>query len=97
MEASTNQVADQHMPVYDLPPKILCRVINVQLKVVLVRSVSLFFVINKKISHAFEQSNPQKEHASFFQAEPDTDEVFAQVTLLPEPNVSFLSSLVCVF
>jgi len=23
-----------------------------------------------------------------FQAEPDTDEVFAQVTLLPEPNVS---------
>ncbi|XP_027357469.1 auxin response factor 2A-like [Abrus precatorius] len=51
VEASTNQVADQHMPVYDLPPKILCRVINVQLK-----------------------------------AEPDTDEVFAQVTLLPESN-----------
>ncbi|KAK7316859.1 hypothetical protein RJT34_00617 [Clitoria ternatea] len=51
VEASTNQVADQQMPVYDLPHKILCRVINVQLK-----------------------------------AEPDTDEVFAQVTLLPEPN-----------
>ncbi|KAF7834043.1 Auxin response factor 2 [Senna tora] len=51
VEASTNQVADQHMPVYDLPPKILCRVINVRLK-----------------------------------AEPDTDEVFAQVTLVPEPN-----------
>ncbi|KAG4998922.1 hypothetical protein JHK87_019994 [Glycine soja] len=51
VEASTNQVAEQHMPVYDLPPKILCRVINVMLK-----------------------------------AEPDTDEVFAQVTLLPEPN-----------
>ncbi|KAK6275843.1 hypothetical protein POUND7_005552 [Theobroma cacao] len=51
VEASTNQVADQQMPVYDLPSKILCRVINVQLK-----------------------------------AEPDTDEVFAQVTLLPEPN-----------
>ncbi|KAL2347099.1 hypothetical protein Fmac_001099 [Flemingia macrophylla] len=51
VEASTNQVADQHMPLYDLPPKILCRVINVQLK-----------------------------------AEPDTDEVFAQVTLLPDPN-----------
>ncbi|RYR56061.1 hypothetical protein Ahy_A05g021870 [Arachis hypogaea] len=31
-EASTNQVADQHMPVYVLPSKILCRVINVQLK-----------------------------------------------------------------
>ncbi|XP_058102961.1 auxin response factor 2B-like [Magnolia sinica] len=51
VEASTNQVADQQMPVYNLPSKILCRVINVQLK-----------------------------------AEPDTDEVFAQVTLLPEEN-----------
>ncbi|GFZ17321.1 auxin response factor 2 [Actinidia rufa] len=48
VEASTNQVSDQEMPVYNLPSKILCRVINVQLK-----------------------------------AEPDTDEVFAQVTLLP--------------
>ncbi|KAM1339775.1 hypothetical protein ACFX2H_038254 [Malus domestica] len=51
VEASTNQVADQQMPMYNLPSKILCRVINVSLK-----------------------------------AEPDTDEVFAQVTLLPEPN-----------
>ncbi|KAJ6823676.1 auxin response factor 2-like isoform X1 [Iris pallida] len=49
VEASTNQVADDQMPVYSLPPKILCRVINVELK-----------------------------------AEPDTDEVFAQVTLHPE-------------
>ncbi|KAF5957255.1 hypothetical protein HYC85_004480 [Camellia sinensis] len=48
VEASTNQVADQEMPMYNLPSKILCRVLNVQLK-----------------------------------AEPDTDEVFAQVTLLP--------------
>ncbi|OIV97014.1 hypothetical protein TanjilG_03588 [Lupinus angustifolius] len=51
VEASTNQVAEQQMPVYDLPSKILCRIMNVQLK-----------------------------------AEPDTDEVFAQVTLLPESN-----------
>ncbi|XP_045823305.1 auxin response factor 2B [Trifolium pratense] len=51
VEASTNQASEQHMPVYDLRPKILCRVINVMLK-----------------------------------AEPDTDEVFAQVTLVPEPN-----------
>ncbi|KAI5600938.1 hypothetical protein POPTR_001G066200v4 [Populus trichocarpa] len=49
VEASTNQVADdQQMPAYNLPPKILCRVVNVQLK-----------------------------------AELDTDEVFAQVILLP--------------
>ncbi|KAJ0973535.1 hypothetical protein J5N97_021494 [Dioscorea zingiberensis] len=49
VEASTNQVADQQMPIYNLPWKILCRVVNVELK-----------------------------------AEPDTDEVYAQVTLLPE-------------
>ncbi|KAK3042499.1 hypothetical protein RJ639_000223 [Escallonia herrerae] len=51
VEASTNQVADQQMPVYNLPSKILCRVVNVHLK-----------------------------------AEADTDEVFAQVTLMPEAN-----------
>jgi len=78
------------MPVYDLPPKILCRVINVQLKVVLF-DLCHFFAI--KISNAFEQSNPQKRMV--FQAEPDTDEVFAQVTLLPESNVSFLYSIAC--
>jgi hypothetical protein len=33
VEASTNQVADQQMPLYNLLPKILCRVVNVQLKV----------------------------------------------------------------
>ncbi|KAF6136895.1 hypothetical protein GIB67_018934, partial [Kingdonia uniflora] len=52
VEASTNQVAEKQMPVYQLSSKILCRVINVQLK-----------------------------------AEADTDEVFAQVTLLPESNI----------
>ncbi|KAM2546514.1 hypothetical protein TB1_017926 [Malus domestica] len=51
VEASTNHLADQQMPVYNLALKILCQVINVSLK-----------------------------------AEPDTDEVFAQVTLLPESN-----------
>lgn len=33
VEASTNQIADQQMPVYDLRWKILCRVMNVELKV----------------------------------------------------------------
>ncbi|XP_042456403.1 auxin response factor 4-like isoform X1 [Zingiber officinale] len=51
VEASTNQVADKQMRVYELSSKILCRVINVQLK-----------------------------------AEPETDEVFAQVMLFPEPS-----------
>ncbi|XP_050103052.1 auxin response factor 2B-like isoform X2 [Malus sylvestris] len=53
MEASTNQLVDQQMPVYNLASKILCRVINVSLK-----------------------------------AEPDTNEVFSQVTLLPKSNFS---------
>lgn len=34
MEASTNQVAEQHMQFYDLPWKILCEVMNVELKVI---------------------------------------------------------------
>ncbi|XP_074573222.1 auxin response factor 7-like [Curcuma longa] len=51
LEASTNQGLDQHVPVFNLPSKILCKVVNVVL-----------------------------------QAEQDTDEVFAQITLLPESN-----------
>ncbi|XP_021719139.1 auxin response factor 2B-like isoform X1 [Chenopodium quinoa] len=53
VEASTNQAADKQMPNYSLPWKILCRVIDVQLK-----------------------------------AEPETDEVYAQVMLLPVPEES---------
>lgn len=33
VEASVNHASDQQMPAYDLPPKILCRVVNVHLKV----------------------------------------------------------------
>ncbi|XP_026420142.1 auxin response factor 2-like [Papaver somniferum] len=49
VEAYTNQRTSSQMPVYDLPSKILCRVIYVQLK-----------------------------------AEMESDEVFAQVTLVPD-------------
>ncbi|CAD6253779.1 unnamed protein product [Miscanthus lutarioriparius] len=49
VEASTNQVAEEHMQLYNLPWKILCEVMNVELK-----------------------------------AELDNDEVYAQLTLLPE-------------
>ncbi|XP_076922585.1 auxin response factor 2B-like [Bidens hawaiensis] len=48
VEASTNQAAEQQMPMYNLPSKILCRVINVHLR-----------------------------------AELESDEVFAQITLMP--------------
>ncbi|KAJ4810165.1 Auxin response factor [Rhynchospora pubera] len=51
VEASMNQASDKQMSMYDLPSKILCRVLNVELK-----------------------------------AEQETDEVFAQVMLLPEIN-----------
>nr|QDX18302.1 auxin response factor 7-like mRNA isoform X1 [Cymbidium sinense] len=51
LEASTHQGLDQQMPLFDLPSKILCRVVNVELR-----------------------------------AEPDTDEVYAQITLQPEPD-----------
>eukprot|EP00268_Persea_americana_P050891 TRINITY_DN557_c0_g2_i1.p1 TRINITY_DN557_c0_g2~~TRINITY_DN557_c0_g2_i1.p1 ORF type:complete len:688 (+),score=142.95 TRINITY_DN557_c0_g2_i1:712-2775(+) len=47
--ASTHQGLDQQIPSFNLPSKILCRVVNVQLR-----------------------------------AEPDTDEVYAQITLQPE-------------
>ncbi|XP_057865380.2 auxin response factor 2A isoform X2 [Cryptomeria japonica] len=58
VEASTNQGADQQqMPQYNLPSKILCKVINIQLR-----------------------------------AESDTDEVFAQITLVPEAEYNDSSS-----
>ncbi|KAH7862066.1 hypothetical protein Vadar_034324 [Vaccinium darrowii] len=51
LQASTNQELNQQIPLFNLPSKILCRVMNIQLM-----------------------------------AEPDTDEVYAQITLLPEPD-----------
>ncbi|KAG6490959.1 auxin response factor 7-like isoform X1 [Zingiber officinale] len=58
LEASINQGYDQQMPLFDLPPKILCKVVHVQL-----------------------------------QAEADTDEVFAQIMLLPETDQTEVTSL----
>ncbi|XVF51285.1 hypothetical protein PTKIN_Ptkin04bG0172600 [Pterospermum kingtungense] len=51
LEASTNQELNQRFPLFNLPPKILCRIVHIQLL-----------------------------------AEQETDEVYAQITLLPEPN-----------
>ncbi|CAL9150966.1 auxin response factor 18 [Musa acuminata AAA Group] len=51
LEVSTDQELNQQIPLFNLPPKILCRVVNVTLK-----------------------------------AEPDTDEVYAQITLIPESD-----------
>ncbi|KAG6527953.1 auxin response factor 7-like [Zingiber officinale] len=57
LEASTNQGLDHHVPAFNLPSKILCKVVNVVLR-----------------------------------AEEDTDEVFAQITLLPESNPGEVTS-----
>ncbi|GAB4848561.1 Arf GTPase arf1 [Ancistrocladus abbreviatus] len=53
LEASTHQGLDQQMPSFNLPSKILCKVVNIELR-----------------------------------AEPETDEVYAQITLLPESDQS---------
>ncbi|XP_042478257.1 auxin response factor 1-like [Macadamia integrifolia] len=57
LEASTHQRPDQLMPSFNLPSKILCKVVHVQLR-----------------------------------AEPETDEVYAQITLLPELDQSEVTS-----
>ncbi|KAJ0960813.1 hypothetical protein J5N97_001314 [Dioscorea zingiberensis] len=57
LEASTHQGLDQQMPLFNLPSKILCRVVNVELR-----------------------------------AEADTDEVYAQITLLPESEQGEITS-----
>lgn len=53
LEASTHQGLDYQMPSFNLPSKILCKVVNVELL-----------------------------------AEPETDEVYAQITLMPESDQS---------
>ncbi|KAI4296146.1 hypothetical protein L6164_036128 [Bauhinia variegata] len=57
LEASMHQGSEQQMPSFNLPSKILCKVVNVHLR-----------------------------------AEPETDEVYAQITLLPEADQSEVTS-----
>ncbi|KAJ8768119.1 hypothetical protein K2173_021059 [Erythroxylum novogranatense] len=57
LEASMHQGSEQQIPSFNLPSKILCKVVNVQRR-----------------------------------AEPETDEVYAQITLLPEPAQSEVTS-----
>ncbi|KAF3642497.1 Auxin response factor 7 [Capsicum annuum] len=57
LEASTHQGLDQQLPSFNLPAKILCKVMTVQLR-----------------------------------AEPETDEVYAQITLIPEQDQGEITS-----
>jgi len=49
LEASTNQELNQQIPRFNLPPKILCRVVNIQLLVILIPlllfPISVFFEV----------------------------------------------------
>ena len=49
LEASTNQELNQQIPRFNLPPKILCRVVNIQLLVIriplLLFPISVFFEV----------------------------------------------------
>jgi hypothetical protein len=59
LEASTDQQLDQHLPLFNLPSKILCKVVNVELR-----------------------------------AETDSDEVYAQIMLQPEADVSRITYII---
>lgn len=93
-----NQVAGNQMRLYDLPSKLLCRVLNVELKVPssprrVFFTLPLFFGVNSAsrapASPAASNSSPGAYTVSvFFQAETDTDEVYAQIMLMPEPEVA---------
>ena len=90
LQASTNQELNQQLlPNFNLPSKILCRVVNVQLLVLLLDSfvllpclpitvIWMFFLISLLVN---------------FQAEPETDEVYARIALLPESDVRIFLSL----
>lgn len=93
-----NQVAANQMRLYDLPSKLLCRVLNVELKVPaqfhplplsparFPRSIPPNFLIRLPCSEI--RFGRLTFVGNFWQAEADTDEVYAQVMLMPEPEVS---------
>ncbi|KAJ8436538.1 hypothetical protein Cgig2_031479 [Carnegiea gigantea] len=62
LEASTNEELNQKIHMFNLPSKILCRVMDIVLR-----------------------------------AEKETDEVYAQITLMPEPNVRLDSDVISKF
>jgi hypothetical protein len=93
-----NQVAGNQMRLYDLPSKLLCRVLNVELKVPS-SSRRVFFTLPRFFAANSASTAPTSPAASnsrpgayafsgFLQAETDTDEVYAQIMLMPEPEVA---------
>lgn len=81
--ASTNQgIESDQIPDFKLPPKILCRVLNVMFKVKV-------FDHNSCFSPFLISLNLLKMLTFDVKAEHETDEVYAQITLRPEDDVSF--------
>jgi len=91
-----NQVAGNQMRLYDLPSKLLCRVLNVELKVPSSSRRFLpspgFSLLIPRLAWRFPCGEQFQAGAyafsGFFQAETDTDEVYVQIMLMPEPEVA---------
>ena len=84
LEESTNQELNHQISHFDLPPKILCRVVNIRLLVLLIFSfvhvhLPTLFMLILHVHFLL--------LLSIFQAEKDSDEVYAQITLYPEADV----------
>ncbi|KAK4389186.1 Auxin response factor 9 [Sesamum angolense] len=78
LEASTNQELNQSIQMFNLPPKILCRVLNILL---LVFSPFRLFFFSFEIAYVV-----WLVKLPAISAEQDTDEVYAQITLMPEAD-----------
>lgn len=88
-----HQGSEQQMPSFDLPSKILCKVVNVHLRVscdISMHSCYIIFLLSYQ-SFIWEFVVLNYDYCLAVQAEPETDEVYAQITLLPEADVSTLS------
>jgi hypothetical protein len=82
------------MPIYNLPSKILCKVVYVQLKVHhFYFSYFIFYLLLIVLLNWDFRLLEEDLFMEFFlihlvlQAEADTDEVFAQITLIPVSEV----------
>lgn len=84
-----HQGLEQQMPSFNLPSKILCKVVNIHLRVSNYFAVQAYCVIFfLAINHLLWNWLCFTIDILVVQAEPETDEVYAQITLFPEADVS---------
>ncbi|KAI4319433.1 hypothetical protein MLD38_033030 [Melastoma candidum] len=82
LEPYVERDPDMVMPIYDLPSKILCKVLDVKLRVNTDLVLLLFMISLEDSAFSFEDST---------QVEIQNDEVFAEIALLPISEVWLLS------